>query len=239
MQEIQILTQQAVNAFKESNWQKAISFNQKIIAIDAQNLGALNRLGIAFLKNGNTTKSKNSFKKVLEIDLYNKIALKNISILKTLAQDDLNQQSRDYFVEESTEAKIISLHRLAGKDVLRKLKIGQNLNLKIKNRFINLENKDNIYLGALPEDISARLKKLIEDGNQYSFSVYSISENECRIYVKENLKSGKNSNILSFPILKRDKNNKEIDETEFLESAVNYNLDEENSVKLEIEQNYD
>lgn len=238
MQEIQILTQKAVNAFKASNWPEAIKINQQILESDPENLGALNRLGIAFLKNGNPTKSKKAFKKVLKIDSYNKIALKNLEIIKTLAQDDLNQQSQDYFIEESTEAKIITLHRLAGKNILKNLKVGQNLNLKIKNHFINLENESGIYVGALPEDISARLKKLIDKNNTYSCRVYSIGENECRVYVQETFKSKENQNVLSFPVSKKDKNDQNNDETEFLESAINYNLDE-NTIKLEIEQDYD
>ncbi len=239
MQEIQILTQKAINFFKEKDWLEAIKVNKEILKINANDLNALNRLAIALIKNGNTTNGRKTFKQILILDPYNKIAKKNLNALKNLINEDLNKSAKNFCIEESTQSKIIILYRLAGKNILKKNKIGQNLTIKIKNHFITLENQEGNYIGALPEDVSYRLTKLIENGNKYNCQIYFISESECKVYLKEIFKSRKNRNHLSFPILKKEKNNKETDETDFLENAVNYNLDEDNIDKVEMNEDFD
>jgi len=56
-------------------------------------------------------------------------------------------------------------------------------------------------VGTLPEDLSFRLTKLINRGNKYDCFIHSISVKSCQVhtYIKEVVRSKRNTNILSFP----------------------------------------
>ena len=68
----------AIQAALEQNWKTAIRLNTELIKNDKTNTDAWNRLGYAFLKDGQIKKAKETFEKVTEIDPYNQIAIKNI-----------------------------------------------------------------------------------------------------------------------------------------------------------------
>jgi tetratricopeptide (TPR) repeat protein len=190
---------QAVTAAKNSDWKKAVIFNEEILETNSENLGALNRLGLAYVQIGKKAKAKKTFKQALEIDSSNKIAKKNLEKIKN-KQTNTPNFSKEHFIEEPGKTTIVELHRLAGKTVLINLTSGSECQLKIKNRYIAVEaNKK--YLGTLPEDLSFRLTKLINRGNEYDCFIHSISVKSCQvhIYIKEVLRSKKNINILSFP----------------------------------------
>ena len=69
------------------NWKEAIQMNLQIIKEEKTNIDAHNRLGYAYMKNGQPIKSKEIFTKVLKLDPYNQIAQKilKISLLKKAA----------------------------------------------------------------------------------------------------------------------------------------------------------
>jgi len=112
-----VLQLQAVKAAKNSDWKKAVAFNEEILKTNSQNLGALNRLGLAYIQIGKKTKAKRSFKQVLEIDSSNNIAQKNLEKLKN-KQTTTPNFSKEHFIEEPGRTTIVELHRLAGKTVL-------------------------------------------------------------------------------------------------------------------------
>jgi hypothetical protein len=93
----------------------------------------------------------------------------------------------------------VVLHRLAGKQVLDTLGVGQECKLVLKKRFISVETADGTYIGALPEDISFRLSKLIETGNLYSCRIHTLCNSECTVFLKELNRSKKNLDHHSFP----------------------------------------
>lgn len=197
-----VLQLQAVTAAKNSNWQKAIAFNEEMLAIDPKDIGALNRLGLAYIQIGKTAKAKKTFRQALKIDSSNPIAQKNLDKLKN-KQSTLPSFSKEHFIEEPGKTKIVELHRLASKNVLTSLAPGSECTLKIKNRYIAIES-DKKYIGTLPEDLSFRLTKLINRGNQYECFIHSISTKSCQVYayLKEVTRSKRNNNILSFPASK-------------------------------------
>jgi len=69
----------------------------------------------------------------------------------------------------------------------------------LKNRYISIVDENEKHIGALPEDISFRLSKLISNGNEYRCVIYKVNEKQCLIQVKETLRSKKNEQIVSFP----------------------------------------
>ena len=85
------LQDQAILCALAQHWKEAIQINLQIIKQERTNIDAHNRLGYAFMKNGQPIKSKEIFTKVLKLDPYNQIAQKNlkkISLLKKGAITD-------------------------------------------------------------------------------------------------------------------------------------------------------
>lgn len=200
MQNQMLLKQEAINAAKNSDWAKAILINQEIIERYGEEPETMNRLGLAYIKNNQVSEAKKTFKRILEIDKSNIIANKHLDKIKNneSSVDIIFNQDND-FIEEPGKSKIVTLHRLAGKDQLKKLKVGQVCFLQLKNRYISIVDENDRHIGALPEDISFRLSKLISNGNEYRCVVYKVNEKQCLIQVKETFRSKKNEQIVSFP----------------------------------------
>ncbi len=194
------LKQLAVLAAKQADWQKAIDLNQAILEKEPTDVGAFNRLGVSFLQLKQVADARKAFKAAIALDKFNTIAKKNLEKLKQ--NDNANQTltfSKQQFIEESGKTKVIELHRLAGKQVLEVLSVGTQCQFICKKRFISIE-ANGIYVGALPEDISFRLAKLIQNGNQYECYIRSVSTSTCSVYVREVLRSAANHDVSSFPI---------------------------------------
>ncbi len=193
------LSAQAIAAAKSSNWEDAITINTQILDQDPKNINALNRMGIAYLQMNKKNKARDCFKQTLDIDKTNNIAKKQLARIKAKQNLVVPTFHREHFIEEPGKTKIVDLHRLAGKSVLSQVAVGQTCQLNLKKRYISVENEQGIYIGALPEDISFRLSKLIKTGNEYSCRLHSCNYNQCSVYLKEVRKSKRNAEIHSFP----------------------------------------
>lgn len=202
MNKLNLLQLKAIKAAKDLNWNAAIEINQQIIDNNNIDLGAWNRLGVAFMQSKKPAKAKKAFEEVLKLDGSNSIAKKH---LKAIQQKKVSNQplfSREQFIEEPGTTKIVELHRLASKSELEKLAVSQECELKPKGRYISI-NADKVgYIGALPEDLSFRLAKLMKRGNEYQCFVYSATAKTCKVYIKETVRSKHNENVNSFPLNK-------------------------------------
>lgn len=190
----------AINAAKQANWPAAIDSNQQILAQLPDDLGALNRLGVAQAQSGQTKEAQDSFKKVLEIDKSNQIAKKHLLRLshnQNLQLPNLTHHAQ--FIEEPGRTRVVELHRLASKDTLSKLTVGDYCQLKPKGRYISVETTSGCYIGSLPEDISFNLTKLIRTGNTYSCCVRSVGVTNCTVFLCETHRAAANKYIHSFP----------------------------------------
>jgi tetratricopeptide (TPR) repeat protein len=193
---------QAIQAAKTQDWDTAITLNQQITEIDPTDINAFNRLGVAQVQLGQMKQAKASFEQVLEIDKTNGLAKKHLLKLKNNQPITLHSLPKDEeFIEEPGKTRTVELNRLASKDQLDKYSVGQSCQLKPKGRFISVEI-EKVYIGSLPEDLSARLTKLIKDGNEYACYIQSISSTSCSVFLKETQRSKKNEFVHSFPIVK-------------------------------------
>lgn len=200
MSNLLALKKAAIEAVKAADWSQALMINQQIIELAPRDLEALNRLGLAQLKLGHSKKATDTFKQVLSLDSANIIANKHLQKLKNKeATTDIVFDVNNDFIEEPGKSKIISLHRLTGRDQLQKLKVGQVCQLQIKKRFISVVDNQGKNIGALPDDISFRLCRLIQTGNEYRTIIYKVSEKQCCVQIKELSRSKKNAQIVSFP----------------------------------------
>lgn len=200
MNKINILQLQAIQAAKNNEWDLALRKNQEILSINPRDIGALNRSAIAHLQIGDSKEAKKCLETVLSIDKSNIIAKKHLHNIKTQRGTRKLNFTSEQFIEEPGVTKIIELHRLANKAVLHTLDVGQPCQLVPKNRYISVETAEGEYIGALPEDLSYRLTKLIKRGNKYECFIHSSNEKDCHLYIKEIFRSKKNEHINSFPL---------------------------------------
>lgn len=199
MSQVLKFQQKAIQAAKKLDWEAAIEANLALLELKPNNLNALNRLGAAYLQLQKPRKAKAVFKQVLEIDSTNKLAQKNLQRAKDKKNTVLPNFSGESFLEEPGKTKTAELYRLADKKVLQQIAIGQECELKPKNRYISVCTDDGTYVGSLPEDISYRLAKLIKTGNEYSCRVRSCNGAHCIVHLREVTSSAKNRDFPSFP----------------------------------------
>lgn len=214
-----ILQQQAIKAAKNQDWDAVIEFNQQILELDAQDVGALNRLAMAHLQQSNLKQAQTVFQQVLEIDKSNMIARKQLEKIKNKQAIRVPAFTGNTFIEEPGKTKTVNLHRLASKQLLDSLKVGSECQLVPKNRYISVE-VDEQYVGALPEDLSYRLTKLMRTGNKYTCHIRSLNGTGCSVFLREMTRSKRNAYVNSFPTLKVQATINDVDESFLLEEDI-------------------
>lgn len=198
MSQILKLQRLAIKAAKNQAWEEALQHNQALLELKPFDIGALNRLGAAYLHLNKPKKASQVFKQVLEVDPANKLAHKHLNRIKNKQSNNLPTFSEEAFIEEPGKTKSVELYRLAGKEVLEGIRVGQKCELKPKNRYISVSVEGD-YIGALPEDLSFRLTKLIQSGNEYSCLIQSCDKTQCTVHLREVKRSDKNQSVNSFP----------------------------------------
>ena len=204
---VQALTQKAIANALKGKWKEALAINIEILNKSPNDIDALNRLARAYSELGNFTKARKTAKQVLKIDPYNKIAQKGLEKWKNLRKGKTvksNKISANLFLEEPGKTKIISLLNISSKKILAKIDSGDELELNLHGHKVSVITKDGAYIGKLPDDVGAKLKKLIKMGNKYKVLAKSIEPNEVKIFIKEIANTSKTAGIPSFPTEKID-----------------------------------
>ncbi len=184
----QTLAQAAIEKALAQDWQEAAVINSTIIKTDPTNIDALNRLAFACFQLGDTPRAKRYYQKVLKLDAYNPIALKNLKKLVGTKHKNMGRvgiMSPLMFLEEPGKTKIIALVNLAPQRLLATLSAGEEVFLKIKRHCVEIRNHNDMYLGALPDDLSFKLIKLLNGGNTYNTVVKSIGKNQLMVFLRE------------------------------------------------------
>lgn len=197
------LQNEAIVAALANDWTRALEANLAILKDRPEDTEALNRLAYAYSRIGNFTRACTVYKQVLSLDKYNAIATKNLEkylqkkrVKKTNGLNTI--LSPALFLEEPGKTKIMMLINVAPISILSNLSIGQLVLLTPKRFSIEVRDESKIYLGALPDDVSFRLKKLIDLGNKYSAFVKSVGKNSLTIFVKELFRSKKSKYLPAF-----------------------------------------
>jgi tetratricopeptide (TPR) repeat protein len=200
MDEIKKLAQQAVDAALANQWPEAIELNEKIIREEPENIPAFNRLTKAYLELGKKKKARSAIKKVLALDKFNPIALKNQKRVAAPTPKKGAVKSRvdpDLFIEEPGKTRTIQLINLADKSVINKLVIGEEVKLIPRQRRVSVVSQSGANLGKLPDDVSLRLKSLIKGGNQYKAFIRSTTDG-VKVFIREIFRSKKFAGQPSF-----------------------------------------
>lgn len=179
--------QDAINAALEQNWNKAVDANTYLLSIHPNDIDALNRIGFAYIQIGKSKQAKESFEKVLSLDEYNQIAERNLIKLKNKGAIETNGSmvSPLMFLEEPGKTKVIPCINLAPAATLASIRCGQVVQMKVKKHTIELRDDQQVYLAALPDDISFKLSRFISGGNQYSVVVRSVVKNSLTVFIRE------------------------------------------------------
>jgi len=192
---------QAVQTALMGNWEMAIVINEEILRENPTDIETLNRLAFAFTVIGKIQHAKNAYQKVLEIDVFNPIALKNLRRLEEIPVHKNHHMTpivNNIFLEETGKTKIVSLINVAPRKIIQTLQLGQELKFNIKRLKIFILNEDDKYIGMLPDNIGKRLIKFLKGGNVYFICVKAIENNSVTIFIKEKKRAARFKNQSSF-----------------------------------------
>ena len=186
----------AIQKALENNWEEAADINQKMIVENPSDIDALNRLAYAYARMGKVNLAKKTYKKVLTLDKYDPIALKNLTKIEKLDKNyeyngNTNSLSPSVFLEEPGKTKSVSLINLAPLSVISKLTIGDVVYLNAKKHTVEVRDQNKVYLGALPDDIAFRLVRLINMGNTYNTLIKNVGKNCLSVFIKEIARANK------------------------------------------------
>jgi tetratricopeptide (TPR) repeat protein len=195
------LAQKAVEAALKGNWEKAIELNKKIIKATPKDTDALNRLARAHAELGDLPKAKKNSAKVLKIDPFNKIAQKCLDKWKGLKKGETIRSassSASAFIEEPGKTKIVPLLHVGSEKITAKLDSGDEVKLNPHGHRVSVITQEGKYIGRLPDDIGAKLKKLMKLGNTYKVLIKSTNMSEVKVFIREIKSNPKLKDIPSF-----------------------------------------
>lgn len=197
------LAQQAVSQALSGNWEEALKTNKKILSKDPKDIEALNRLARAYAELGHLKKACATAQKVLKIDPFNPIAQKALAKWETLKKESSTYTSSlvgaEAFLEEPGKTKVVNLIHTGSPKVLAKLDSGDEVKFSTHPHRISVVTTDGKFIGKLPDDLSARLKRLLSLGNSYQVFIKSISKNDVKVLIREVRRAKRLANFPSFP----------------------------------------
>ena len=203
MTEIERLAAKALQAAQTGDWPLAVDLNQQLLASDSENLGALNRLAKAYIELNKLKKALAIYRQVLEIDIYNSIALKNLKRLNNFSSEVKSRGNGNHevnFIEEPGITRSVFLVNVGEAKILASVDAGDPVQLAARKRFVCVTTEiGNLHLGKLPEDLSLRLINLMNAGNRYEAWVKAIRELEIEVFLREVFRSPMYDSIPSFP----------------------------------------
>lgn len=223
------LAQKAISAALSGKWEEAITLNKKILEQDSNDVDALIRLARAYAETNEIKQAKETLQKVIQLDPYNTIALRALAKWKSLNKNNNGYHSTGsnphFFLEEPGKTKIVLLKHLCSPDAIAELDAGDPVKLNINTHKVSVNSQAGKYIGRLPDDISARIKKLSSLGYQYTGVIRSSDKNGVKILIRETVRPSNYSDIPSFPgekinyvtftppeLVHEDQNTEEIDE---------------------------
>jgi tetratricopeptide (TPR) repeat protein len=201
------LAQEAISYALAGKWQKAVEVNLKIISGNHKDTEAMNRLSRAYAELGKLQKARKIAQEVLILDPFNTIASKSLEKWKGLKKRDAlaaPPSPPETFLEEPGKTKIVSLIHLGGQKILAELDAADEVKLDTHSHRVAVNTISGKYIGRLPDDLSARIKKLTNMGNEYQAFIKCTDKTDTKIFLKEIKRAPKLSDTPSFPAEKID-----------------------------------
>lgn len=225
----------AISLAMQNRWQEAVSVNRSIVELFPNDVDAYNRLGRALTELGQYAEAREAYGRAVEIDPTNTIAQKNLTRLSTISAVGAPAKAHQkvdprIFIAETGKTGVTSLLRLAPKDVLAKMSVGDQVYLRPEGRALLVHNADQEYLGQVEPKLSQRLIDLIKGGNQYAAAIVSLDDNQVRTIIRETYQDPSQAGKVSFP----SKGPEAAAVRPYIkDSIIRYELDEEEEETLE------
>lgn len=205
MEEINSLETQAIDAAIQANWARAIELNTKILALDEKNVQAFLRIAFSHLQLGNYAESKKYYHKALRLQPKSSVAHQYLEKIEILQQGNTKPQTKaafdpHLFIESFGKTKMTSLTNLGQKQILAQLSIGQQMQLKIKKRRVEIRTLSDEYVGTLADDISKRLILFIKAKSTYTAYIKEVSFTKVILFIREDKKGRSVNHHISFPV---------------------------------------
>ena len=205
MEEVDSLETQAIDAAIQANWTRAIELNSRLLELDRKNTQALLRIAFSYLQIGDYVQSKKYYHKALRLQPKSSVAHQYLEKIEILEQGKTKPQTKTafdphLFIESFGKTKMTSLTNLGQKQILASLSIGQQMQLKIKKRRVEVRTQSDEYVGTLADDISKRLILFIKAKSTYTAYIKDVSFTKVVIFIREDKKGRSVSHHISFPI---------------------------------------
>lgn len=201
----------AIKSALANDWQQAYFINQKMLEESPEDIDTLNRFAFALMKLGKFNKAKQAYKKVVDLDKTNPIALKNLRRIEIMSkqkrtsllrpQEETSSAIENLFIEEAGKTKTVELKNITDQKTLSFLQPGDHVDLVIKRSKIFVQGYGKKYIGMLPDQIGARLLRFMRGGNQYAAYVKAIGDKSVTIFIKETKRVTRYKNQSSFTLL--------------------------------------
>ncbi len=195
------LAQKAVKAALSGDWQNAIELNRLLLQEDHEDIHALNRLANAYAANGDIENAKKTAQTALGVDPSNLIAnrlLEKWLICKGNEVQKTKSINPSIFIEEPGKTRTISLINLGDDLLIKQLTPAEKVEIKAHNHKVCVYTTEAKYIGRLPDDIAARMKVMLEMGNQYGSYIKKADEENVMIFVREINRCSELKDIPSF-----------------------------------------
>ena len=197
-------SEKAIQAAMQNRWDEAVGLNRQFLELFPNDVDAYNRLGKALMELGRYAEAKEAYGKAAKLDPTNAISQKNLARLEKLEDEEgaiipPTPVDPRLFIEESGKTAMTVLVDV-GSEVLPKLTAGDQLELRVAEKVVNLYDAADQYVGQLEPKIGQRVTRLLGEGNRYSAAVTSVVEESVRVILRETYRSPAMGSRPSFPI---------------------------------------
>lgn len=198
-------TKAAIALAMQSRWSEAVSVNRSLIDDFPGDLESYNRMGRALTELGRIDDAREAFSRVLEVSPHNTIARKNLDRLDQLGdnlprQQPTHRRATQAFIGESGKTLVTSLVNVAPPKALARLTPGDDVNLELVGRRLNVTDEvSGEELGQVESKTASRIKRLMSGGNRYAATLKSVDDREVTIIIREVYKHPSQARIVSFP----------------------------------------
>lgn len=201
------LSQQAIQLAMQGRWQDAIEMNTQIVELMPSDAESYNRLGKAYSETGQISEAREAYESALRADAANLIAQRNLERLSRITDAEVAELTRKrtstldprFFMEETGKTAVITLQHPAAPTTLAALSAGDQVKLDRQDSQVVATGMDGTYIGRVDDQLSARLIRLMNGGNEYQAGVVGVDGNTVRIIVRETHQSPQNAGRISFP----------------------------------------
>ena len=200
------LTRDAIALALRGDWEQAAQVNRTLLALFADEVDAMNRLGKALMELGRYSEAGEVLDRVIRIAPHNTIAKKNLARLTCLQKAPApSKQARrtwsapQLFIEESGKSGTTMLQKLASDQVVARIGPGDPVNLVVAPNAITVFTKEDEYLGQIEPKLGRRLVRLINGGNRYDAAVVGVSDRGISLIMREVYRHPNLHDVCSFP----------------------------------------